>query len=194
MIAAFYTRESTAQEGMADDAKTVTQQVQGARTCIEGKGWTFPDEHVFTDDGISGAEFKKGPGLTRLRTLLGRRAPFRVLVVRDPSRLGRETNETGMVIKELDEAGCEVWSYTEDRCLTPRRRGRRTTACSACVWPGHLHTTGGRRPRLRSVRQAVHGASSCRDLRSSRPARTGPVTVDPKTHSMGITGGYWKIR
>jgi hypothetical protein len=30
------------------------------------KGWTVPDECVFVDDGISGAEFQKRPGLLRL--------------------------------------------------------------------------------------------------------------------------------
>ena len=29
-------------------------------------------------------------------------------------------SETSFIIKQLDQAGVAIWSYTEDRCLTPR--------------------------------------------------------------------------
>jgi site-specific DNA recombinase len=72
------------------------------------------------DDGISGAEFEKRPGLCRLRSLIGQRAPFQILIVSENKSLGREMSETAYLIKQLDQAGVEVWDYSFDRCLTPR--------------------------------------------------------------------------
>ena len=56
MIAAIYARKSTDQH-VADEAKSVTRQVDGAKAFIALKGWTVADEHVYTDDGASGALF-----------------------------------------------------------------------------------------------------------------------------------------
>ncbi len=50
-------------------------------------GWTVGDEHVYIDDGISGAEFRNRPGLLRL---LNRVRSFDVIVMSELSRLGRE--------------------------------------------------------------------------------------------------------
>ena len=57
MIAAIYARKSATQDGIADDAKSVTRQVEGAKVFITAKGWTLADAHIFIDDGISGALF-----------------------------------------------------------------------------------------------------------------------------------------
>ena len=51
MIAAIYARKSTAQDDVADEAKSVTRQVDGARAFITTKGWTLDEQHVYTDDG-----------------------------------------------------------------------------------------------------------------------------------------------
>ena len=56
MIAAIYARKSTAQD-VADDAKSVTRQVDGAKAFIAAKAWTLDDAHVYTDDGVLGALF-----------------------------------------------------------------------------------------------------------------------------------------
>jgi site-specific DNA recombinase len=120
MKAAIYARKSNEQKGVADDAKSVARQVENAQAYAAKKGWTVADTHIYVDDGISGAEFERRPGLSQLRGLLGRRAPFQRLIVSEQKSIGREMSETSMVIKQLDEAGCEVWSYSEDKCLTPR--------------------------------------------------------------------------
>jgi site-specific DNA recombinase len=119
MIAAIYARKSTEQKGVSDDAKSVTRQIENARAFAITKGWTVADAHIFVDDGISGAEFEKRPGFMRLMATLPR-PPFQVLIVSEQKSIGREMSETAFVIKRLDEAGVEVWTYTEDRCLTPR--------------------------------------------------------------------------
>ena len=70
MIAAVYARKSTDQNGVADEERSVTRQVENARAYAESKGWTVADEHVYVDDGISGAEFANRPAFLRLMTAL----------------------------------------------------------------------------------------------------------------------------
>ena len=66
MIAAIYARKSTAQDDVADEAKSVTRQVEGARIFIASKGWTLDEHHVYTDDGVSGAFFANRPDYQRM--------------------------------------------------------------------------------------------------------------------------------
>ena len=95
MIAAIYARKSTDQNGMANEDKSVTRQIEHARAYAVGKGWAVADEHIYSDDGISGAEFAKRPGCLRLMNALKPRPPFDVLIMSEESRLGREQIETG---------------------------------------------------------------------------------------------------
>ena len=67
MIAAIYARKSTEQNGIAEDAKSVTRQIEHAKAYALGHGWTFTESHIYVDDGVSGAEFDdRRPGLQRL--------------------------------------------------------------------------------------------------------------------------------
>ena len=119
IMAAIYARKSTEQRGVSDDAKSVVRQVENARAFATGKGWTVRDEHVFADDGISGAEFERRPGLQALRAAAAQRA-FRYVIVADQSRLGREAVETQWVLKELKRADVDVYAYLDGTPLTPR--------------------------------------------------------------------------
>ncbi len=114
MVAAIYARKST-EQNVADEQKSTARQVDHARQYAARKGWSVSDAHVFEDDGISGAEFAKRPGFLRLMNAVGRRPPFRVLIVSELSRLGREQFETGFALKQLSEAGVRIFSYMEDR-------------------------------------------------------------------------------
>src|SRR5438876_480734 len=115
MIAAIYARKSTDQSGVSDDQKSVARQVEHARSYATRKGWTVAGEHVYVDDGVSGAEFANRPGFLRLMNTLKPRAPFQVLVMSEESRLGREAIETAYALKQLVTAGVRVFFYLEDR-------------------------------------------------------------------------------
>ena len=115
MIAAIYARKSTEQTGTAEEAKSVTRQIDHARAYAATKGWTVAETHVYIDDGISGAEFAKRPGVVRLINALSPRPPFEVLVMSEESRLGREQIETAYLLKQLITAGVRVFYYLEDR-------------------------------------------------------------------------------
>jgi site-specific DNA recombinase len=76
MIAAIYARKSTDQTGVADDQRSVSRQVEHTTAYSARKGWTVADEHVYIDDGISGAEFERRPGFVQPLHALRPRPPF----------------------------------------------------------------------------------------------------------------------
>ena len=118
MIAAAYLRKSTAQDGVADDDKSVAFQRQHFVAFANRKGWVVNDAYVFVDDGISGAEFARRPGFVRLMASLKPRPPFDVLVLYDETRLGREQIEVAYALKQIVQAGVEVWYSKDERQKT----------------------------------------------------------------------------
>jgi site-specific DNA recombinase len=120
MNAAIYARKSTDEPGRATEQKSVVRQQELALAFAVKQGWTVRDEHVFVDDDISGAEFKRRPGLQRLLAALTPRAPFQRLIVSEQKSIGREMSETGMVIKDLAMAGVEIFEYGHGQSLTPK--------------------------------------------------------------------------
>ncbi len=115
MNAAIYARKSTEQIGAADESKSVVRQVEHARAYATSKGWHVLDDHLYVDDGISGAEFAGRPGFVRLMNALKPRARFDVLIMSEESRLGREAIETAYALKQLITAGVRVFFYLDDR-------------------------------------------------------------------------------
>ncbi len=115
LIAAIYARKSTDQSGVSHAEKSVTRQIAHARTYATGKGWIVASEHIYVDDGISGAEFAKRPGFLRLMNALTPTPPFQILIMSEESRLGRESIEVAYVLKQLVQAGVRVFFCLEDR-------------------------------------------------------------------------------
>jgi site-specific DNA recombinase len=115
MFSAVYVRKSTSQTGISEDARSVERQKARALEYSKRKGWTVLPEHIYQDDGISGAEFERRPGFQRLKDSLKRCVPFQYLVVMDESRLGRESIETAHVLKQLSLAGVRIFAYLDDR-------------------------------------------------------------------------------
>ena len=117
MIAAIYARRSTEQH-VADEAKSVTRQIDHARMYAERQGWTVDAAYTYVDDGISGAEFARRPGFRRLMAALTPRPPFQVLIMSEDSRLGREPIETLAAFKQILRAEVRVFFYLDDRELS----------------------------------------------------------------------------
>ena len=115
MIAAIYARKANDQTGIAEEQKSVARQIDHAQQFAKRKGWTVADEHLYIDDGISGAEFANRPGFVRLMNALKPRAPFTALIMSESSRLGREQFETGYALKQLSQAGVRCYSYLDGR-------------------------------------------------------------------------------
>lgn len=117
MIAAIYVRKSNEQRDRDDADKAVTHQEERAREYIARKGWVVSEDHIYRDDGISGAEFSKRPDLVRLLRDIDRkpRPAFQALVMADESRLGRETIETSYALLQIVQAGVRVFFHLDDR-------------------------------------------------------------------------------
>jgi len=115
VIAAIYARKSTEQSGVIEEEKSVTRQIEHAKAYAASKGWNVSEEHIFVDDGVSGAEFVKRPGFIRLMNALKPRPTFHLLIMSEESRLGRESIETSYALKQIMDAGIRVFFYLEDR-------------------------------------------------------------------------------
>src|SRR5512146_3010272 len=115
MIAAIYARKSTEQTGVADEACSVTRQIEHAKAYALTKGWTVAEEQIYADDGISGAEFVKRPGFLRLMNALKPKPAFHVIIMSEESRLGREQIQTAYVLQQIMDAGAGVWLYLNDQ-------------------------------------------------------------------------------
>ena len=115
MIAAIYARKSTEQLGISDEDKSVHRQIEHAKAYAIKKGWIVTEEHIYQDDGISGAEFVKRPGFLRLMNSLKPKSPFQALIMSEESRLGRESIETSYALKQIIDADVRVFFYMGDQ-------------------------------------------------------------------------------
>ncbi len=191
MVATIYARKSTEQNGVADEAKSVTRQIEHAKAYARQKGWAVDDAHVYVDDGISSAEFACRPGFLRLMNALAPRPPFGVLILSEVSRFGREAIETAWSLKQLSVAGGPtsrsswrdsvrrrqrgvIWSPTWTHARTALRpRGARSSGGSGAREPRRLARAADRRRRVRAagVPAIAHDAHHVHALRRARPPR-----------------------
>src|SRR5260370_9734712 len=111
MLAACYLRKSTDEGDKHADAKSVTRQLEHCRAFVANHQGTFLENHVYVDDGISGAEYERRPGLQRLLAALSPKPPFDTLVVSEVSRLAPDTISNLVLIKHLRDAGITTLSY-----------------------------------------------------------------------------------
>jgi site-specific DNA recombinase len=118
MNVAIYARKSTEQIVSAEQ-KSVTRQIDNAKTFAAKRGWTVDPSHIFNDDGISGGEFERRPGLQAMLKAAESRQ-FSALIVSERKSIGRESVETAHLVKRLAKAGVEVWEYVHGKSLTPR--------------------------------------------------------------------------
>src|SRR6266498_854192 len=104
MRAALYVRVSTDRQ---QHAQTIEQQVARLRASVADHGdWSVADEHIFRDDGYSGAKLSR-PGLDALRDHAAR-AAFDMVLVTAPDRLARNFVHQMVVLEELERRGVRV--------------------------------------------------------------------------------------
>ena len=97
MRVAFYVRVSTERQ---QQAQTIEQQVAQLRAYVMTQpGWIVCEEHIFRDDGCSGAKLAR-PGLDALRDQAAR-AAFDLVLITTPDRLARHFVHQMVVLEEL---------------------------------------------------------------------------------------------
>jgi site-specific DNA recombinase len=104
MRVACYVRVSTERQ---QQAQTIEQQVAQLRAYVAAhEGWTVAEQHVFRDDGVSGAKLDR-PGLDALRDQAAR-AAFDLVLICAPDRLARNFVHQMVVLEELQRRGVRV--------------------------------------------------------------------------------------
>src|SRR6266568_1952946 len=103
MRTAVYARVSTARQAQA---QTIEQQLDRLRAAVAERGWVLDEQHVYRDDGYSGARLGR-PGLDRLRDHAAL-ADLDVVLVTAPDRLARNYVHQVLLLEELAGRGCQV--------------------------------------------------------------------------------------
>jgi site-specific DNA recombinase len=117
--AAAYIRKSNDQQDRTEDVKSIATQRDLITAFADSRGWTVDEKHIFADDGITGALFAERPGLQALLAATrGTPVPFSKLIVVEQSRLGRDQIDTMVLIRDIEEAGVEIWSTRDGRRIT----------------------------------------------------------------------------
>jgi len=103
MRVALYARVSTHRQAQA---QTIDQQLERLHQQAHARGWRLHPEHIFRDDGYSGATLTR-PGLDRLRDKVAAAEVDRILLTA-PDRLARKYVHQGLLEEELQRSGPEV--------------------------------------------------------------------------------------
>lgn len=104
--AAIYARRSTEHQ-----EASLEVQVGEAKRYIQQRGWTVDENHIYQENSVSRAEFKKRPELFRMMDD-AKRHEFDVLVIRDETRMGGDVVRSTLIYQELFDAGVKVFFYS----------------------------------------------------------------------------------
>ena len=104
MEVALYARVSTPRQ---QQHQTIDQQLSRLHDYVATQSdWHVADEHIYRDDGYSGATLKR-PGLDRLRDRVAI-AAVECVVITAPDRLARNYVHQMLLVDELTQRGCRV--------------------------------------------------------------------------------------
>ena len=103
MKVAVYVRVSTLRQRQA---QSIEQQLERLQAHVVAQGWSLAEEHIFRDDGYSGAKLNR-PGLDSLRDRAAM-AEFELVLITSPDRLARKYVHQALILEELDSRGCGV--------------------------------------------------------------------------------------
>jgi site-specific DNA recombinase len=103
MQVALYARVSTERQ---EREQTIESQLGARRAWVEQQGHRLLPEHVYTDEGYSGARLDR-PGLDRLRDD-AHEGQFEAVAVLSPDRLARKYAYQVLLLEELRHNGCTM--------------------------------------------------------------------------------------
>jgi site-specific DNA recombinase len=175
---AIYARVSTLHQAQA---QTIEQQLTRLQAYAAEHGWAVSDDHIFRDDGRSGASLNR-PGLDQLRDVVRSGAIDRVLVT-EPDRLARNYVHQMIIMDELEHNGCSVEFL--DRPLSDDPQERLLLQIRGAVAEYERTLIG---DRMRRGRQAKYRAGTLLPwtsppygyrLNPDRPRDPTGLTIDP---------------
>jgi site-specific DNA recombinase len=151
MRVAGYVRVSTRNQVQT---QTIDQQLDRIRQYVAHQpDWELRDEHLFRDDGYSGASLSR-PGLDRLRDAVREREIDR-LVVTTPDRLARNYVHQMVLLEELEQLGCTVAFLDHPMSQDPHDQVLLQIRGAGAEYERTLMTERMRRGRLAKLRAGV---------------------------------------
>lgn len=106
--AVFYARVSTEEE---QQLNAIEKQIEENRDVIRAKGWILVDEYI--DKGITGTQTKKRNEYMRMLDDI-KRDKFDIIVVKDQSRLQRNTMDWYIFLNEIVQNQKQLYLYLEN--------------------------------------------------------------------------------
>lgn len=112
--AVFYARVSTEEE---EQLNAIEKQIEENRDVITGKGWILVDEYI--DKGITGTQAKKRNEYIRMLEDI-KKDKFDIIVVKDQSRLQRNTMDWYIFLNEIVQNQKKLYLYLENTFFDPK--------------------------------------------------------------------------
>lgn len=106
--AVFYARVSTEEE---EQLNAIEKQIEENRDVISTKGWILVDEYI--DKGITGTQTKKRNEYMRMLDDISK-DKFDIIVVKDQSRLQRNTMDWYIFLNEIVQNRKKLYLYLEN--------------------------------------------------------------------------------
>jgi site-specific DNA recombinase len=150
MQVAAYARVSSRRQAQA---QTIEQQLDRLRTHAAACGWELVQEHVFRDDGYSGASLRR-PGLDRLRDAAAGARLDRILITA-PDRLARNYVHQVLLVEELQGHGAMVEFLDRPMSQDPHDQLLLQIRGAVAEYERTLITERMRRGRLRKLRAGI---------------------------------------
>ena len=150
MQVAVYARVSTRRQAQA---QTIEQQLDRLRAHAAAHGWGLAPEHVFRDDGYSGASLRR-PGLDRLRDAAAGARLDRILITA-PDRLARNYVHQVLLVEELQGHGAVVEFLDRPMSQDPHDQLLLQIRGAVAEYERMLIAERMRRGRLRKLRAGV---------------------------------------
>jgi site-specific DNA recombinase len=150
MQVAVYARVSTRRQAQA---QTIEQQLDRLRAHAAARGWELAQEHVFRDDGHSGASLRR-PGLDRLRDAAAGARLDRLLITA-PDRLARNYVHQVLLVEELQGHGAVVEFLDRPMSHDPHDQLLLQIRGAVAEYERTLIAERMRRGRLRKLRAGV---------------------------------------
>src|SRR3712207_366482 len=150
MQVAGYVRVSSRSQARA---QTIEQHPDRLRAHAAAHGWDLAQEHVFRDDGHSGASLRR-PGLDRLRDVAAGARLDRILITA-PDRLARNYVHQVLLVEELQGHGAVVEFLDRPMGRDPHDQLLLQIRGAVAEYERTLITERMRRGRLRKLRAGV---------------------------------------
>ncbi len=150
MQVAAYARVSSRRQAQA---QTIEQQLDRLRAHAAAQGWALAPEHVFRDDGHSGASLRR-PGLDRLRDAAAAARVDRVLITA-PDRLARNYVHQALLVEELQGHGAVVEFLDRPMSQDPHDQLLLQIRGAVAEYERTLIAERMRRGRLRKLRAGI---------------------------------------